>query len=207
MRLVALTIPMVFLPLLNGCGLVFVPTVQQYPGPVKAVRIGDAHSEEILTDAQVRFEIVKYVNWIRYPPGLSPTEPDYTSPGTSTKDEDVVILDQTSDKAGRFTFRRKSMWGAMQIWLPLPPILGPAILHEHRAYILASAPGHCQLIFQYSPAYPPTPGAKFSLPDPRHGRATFDDSGMLTIYLGKAVREPYTTTCPRWLKNWRGGRK
>lgn len=46
--------------LCTGCGLVFLPRVQQFPGPIDTIRVVDAQSHRDIPSASLRYEIIPH---------------------------------------------------------------------------------------------------------------------------------------------------
>ena len=170
---------------MGGCGLLFVPTVHDYPGVVKGVRVVDCDTNLPVPDPHISFEIAKFVNWVAFPPLVEDSEDISQVPGLK-KNEDRVVLDSTC-RDGTFTFDRKYMWGALQIWLPLPPVLGPAVIHEHQAVIAVEASGYRRMKFTYNPRNPPEANSRYETRREEGGHVYFDESGILTFYLKRCT--------------------
>jgi hypothetical protein len=170
------------MPLIGGCGLVFVPTVHEYPGAVKAVRVIDDESGEALAGADVRFEVCKYANWCPFPPVVVEASEEVYAPGMKSEEKVRLAATRTGDV---FHLERRYFWGLMQIWLPLPPILGPALLHEHRGLIYASAENYQGLVFSYNPRNAPMAGEGYEFHSREGHRVAvqFDEQGVLTFRL------------------------
>jgi hypothetical protein len=185
------------MPALAGCGLVFLPYARQFPGPVRVVKAVDADTREALPDADVRIRIARMSNWLILIPWLSCGGPDLPDAGK---------LAEPTAQRGQFKLKPQVACGWMQVWLPLPPVLGPAIMHEPYARLHVSAPEHDCLILQYSPARPPRPGEVFrpvplsgaaACDAPPAGFATFGEGGILTFYLRRSAQAAESGPCAR----------
>jgi len=169
---------LVGISMLGGCGLVFVPTVQEYPGPVKGVRVVESNTSQPLPGAHVRFDIVKHQNWTALPPRL-----DCLTERNDIDERELATTLKSEVRDGLFEFERKCLWGTVQIWFPLPPVLGPAVLREHEAIVEASAKGHTGTVFTYNPRNPPVVGSDYRTDGPEANRVRFGQDSVLTFFL------------------------
>lgn len=172
------------LPLTRGCGLLVVPTVRELPGAVKSVRVVDAQTGDPVADVDVRVRVRHIENWMVQPPRLDAPTPD----------DDGEDWESLPACDGAFVLKRRAVWGSMRIWLPLPPILGPALLNEPYASIRITAPGRAGVVYTYSPQLPPTPDAPGHKHPDTPAAAGIDRRGVLTIRLPRTAPETRAAT-------------
>lgn len=181
--------------LLGGCGVLEVPTSQEYPGPVKSVCVRDARSGVLLEDAQVDLEIHRYENWLRTPARLSAAHRAELAKGVT--DGAVDRLEAVRVRPGVFAFRSRTFRGTRVIWFPLPPVLGHALYKEHRGLLRVGAPGHAAVAFAYCPQAPPAVGVPYEADDGEPGRAQLRPDGALDVHLEPSVLDAGAAPDPR----------
>ena len=54
----------------SRCGLLYIPVLREYRGPVEGVMAVDAETGRAIPDANIRFVLAKYDNWTFFPPRL-----------------------------------------------------------------------------------------------------------------------------------------
>jgi hypothetical protein len=146
--------PLLVLPgllLLNcGCGLLFVPYATTLPPePVRRMSVRASQTREVLPEARVSIILYKHDNWMK------PYGRWGVSDSLHYEDEELERLaryaceqweaDRREDGAFEIAPRTKCSWA--QVWLPLPPVLGPVLYYTYEAEIIVSAPGYDTLWF------------------------------------------------------------
>jgi hypothetical protein len=127
----------------GGCGLVVVPRVQHFPGPLREIRVVDGQTGATLRDASVTCEILKHENWMRARAMIIPSEVAAPS--------EVRRTPAVQRQGDAFVIEPCSMNGSVQWFFPLPLPTGWSLYREHAARITASAAGYHSLCVQYAP--------------------------------------------------------
>jgi hypothetical protein len=141
-----LTLPFLLLPS-TGCGLVFLPRIQQFPGPVETIRVVDAQSNRDIPDASLRYEIISHGNWMHSVPLCHPED--------SHDAADVKRTLQVQRSGDAFTVESCRMVGSVQWFFPVPSPLGWTLYRDHEAVITAEAPDYRPLAIRYAPDFMP----------------------------------------------------
>lgn len=166
------------LSLLGGCGLIFIPRVQSFPGPVRGITVVDAGDGAPIANARVLYEVVPYVNWVHFPPMLF--DPD-TDTRLDPRDP-ARTLCVAVDSCGTFTVEPCRMSGSIQWFFPIPSPLGWTLYRDFEARLTVSAPDYRELGMRYVPDRPPSAGSSRSRP---FGSYVYDPNGVLQFRLVK----------------------
>ncbi len=161
------------MPLVAGCGLVFVPVSRGFPGTVKSIRVVDENTHESIADAHVSVQI--HNDTLRSP--------------LIVKDKGLAesVWYCLEAREGAFAMEPQTTTAWHRIGFPL----GPTVADEPFAVLRVTAPCYKGAWYSYSPESPPQPGIKYTATDADLHNippfARFDEHGVLTIYL---AREP-----------------
>ncbi|MFH1748872.1 MAG: hypothetical protein ABIG44_17715 [Planctomycetota bacterium] len=132
-----------------GCGLVFVPRVQVFPGEVRGIRVVDEQTGQDLPQATVIYEIWPYDNWFLDRARLMELDPSDSLRECGS--EPYRRLDVNRDADGVFRVEPCRTIGWMQWFFPLPLPLGWNLYHDYEARVTIRAPGYCELVLTYTP--------------------------------------------------------
>jgi hypothetical protein len=182
---------------IQGCGLVFVPVVQNFPEPVKKIKVVDRQTGKDIPDATVEIDIYSTGNWIHLPPFFSiwahiPTsKPAEENTETSTDDKSIASLSGHRDSEGYFIFQNRVMLGSMEWFFPLPSPLGWTLYRDHYAVLTVKTAEYGYAGLTYSPGFlfekgtTCYPGMRNIEKNEKNSRCRLDENGVLWIYLGR----------------------
>ena len=182
MRLVAIQLVVLGSILFGGCGVVFVPARQRFPGPVRIVMVLDDETGRPLRSANVAFEVYRHRGWTHDPPLLRDA--------AIVEGEDAPSLPVRELKAkrvgiGSFVFESQAPIAWAQWYYPFKKSKGRTYYRDYKASVRATAPGHWPLVLQYAGARTPPLGWS-----ERAGNvsASLNRRGVLTFRLRKRVK-------------------
>jgi hypothetical protein len=155
--------------------------VQAFPGSVRAIEVVDSQTHGVVSEAQVRYDVIKYENWTHFPPCVVPL--DVARYCRRVLEGRRQTLSATEGSDGRFTLEQRSFVGWVQWFFPIPSPLGWNLYHDYEAIVSASAPGYRSVFFQYDPTMAPTPSWG---PSPEHPDWALDGDGTLSLLLGRS---------------------
>lgn len=138
----------------SGCGLLFVPYAVTLPKePLRRVRVMDYDTHLPLPDASVSFRVVRHDNWIQPMPAWGVCDP--SDPRTLAVAKEDTRRGIASWKAirrddGLFEIAAQTRCAWVQVWCPLPPVLGCFLYYTFDGTLIVSAPGHRTVWFSNS---------------------------------------------------------
>ena len=137
-----------------GCGLLLVPYTVTLPRePLRHVQVLDFNTRQPLAAARVSFHVTQYDNWVQPAPtwGVSDS-PDQATPATATSqpNECVASCEALRQDSGLFEITARSRCAWVQVWCPLPPVLGCFLYHTYDGIVVVSAAGYKTVWFSNS---------------------------------------------------------
>jgi hypothetical protein len=160
---------------LAGCGVVYVPVVQHFPEPVRAVRVVDDQTGKTIPGAHVDYVVRRHSGWTHEQPVLK----DAQGPAADTA-APVMELKVFRYHDGAFTMDDASRTAWVQNYFPIKRGDGYDYYHDYAARIRATAPDHDPLAVEYAAERPPVPGWSETAGG---GKAEFDINGVLWFRL------------------------
>jgi hypothetical protein len=161
---------------LGGCGVVYVPVVQHFPEPVRAVRVVDDQTGKTIPGAHVTYEVRHHAGWSHEQPVLKEAQ----HPVDTQAAEAPTMLKVLYYRDGAFVVQETSRTGWVQNYFPLKGSDGYDYYRDYAAWIRASAPAHEPLAVEYAAERPPVAGWSEMAGG---GRAEFDINGVLWFHL------------------------
>jgi len=171
-----------------GCGLLHVPYSTTLPRePFSRVSVRAYETREPLRDSIVSIVLYEHHNWIEPMGWCRVTEsPDGFRDVVGIKsDDDCETWQAEGIGNGDFEVAPRTKCSWVQVWFPLPSVLGPCIYHTYDAVVVASAPGHKTTWFTDRVALPCTSGPEWGPRESRLPAGTYVEpvEGVLHIYL------------------------
>lgn len=128
----------------SGCGLLSIPYVRSYPDAhIRKVVVHDEQTGDRILNADITCTLIEWEGWM--PPHL----PCRTDVPKSTHTCDSRCSKSWKAKYvedGRYELAPETRVCVATIWLPLPPVLGPAIYKSYASQVTFTAPGYDNLI-------------------------------------------------------------
>lgn len=162
---------------LAGCGVVYVPHVQTFPEPVRAVRVIDEQTGKTLAGAHVDYAVLRHTGWSHDQPALKEAQWASVDTPDGAQVEELKVLQY---RDGAFIMEGSSRTAWVQNYFPLKGGEGYDYYHDYAARIRVTAPGHEPLAVEYAAERPPQPGWSETAGG---GRAEFDVNGVLWFRL------------------------
>jgi len=175
--------------LMQGCGLLYIPVLREYRGPVKGVTAVDAETGKAIPDAKIRFILAKYDNWAIFSPRLVKVDEEPCRDGDSPEG---IVVEGRRDGAV-VHFEQKRLWGWTQCFFPIPLPLGWTRYHDHESTIAVTRNGYEGLMLLYHPAVPPAIGERFKPCGTAKSKAAaaLADEGILVFELERTTRQTF----------------
>ncbi len=130
----------------SGCGLLFVPYAVTMPRePLRHVQVLDYDTHLPLPNACVSFHVSRHDNWIQPTPswGICDSSDWETLTAARRKsDEHIASWKAVRRDDGIFEIAARTRCAWVQVWCPLPPVLGCFLYHTFDGTLIVSAPGH-----------------------------------------------------------------
>ena len=164
-----------------GCGLLFVPRVQVFPGDVHGIRVVDARDGRDLPRAALIYEVWPHDNWFHA--GAQLREPESTCAPRECGSEPYRRLEVRRDADAVFRVESCRTLGWMQWFFPVPSPLGWNLYHDYEARVTVRAPGYCGLLLVYTPDC--VPAGRCTGPT-THGNCDLTSDGILEFSLLRA---------------------
>ena len=175
---------------LQGCGLMCIPVLREYRGPVDGVMAVDAETGQPIQGATIRFLLDKYDNWSLFPPRqVKVTEHAGQWERLTERDPPDALKVHGWRDGDVMRFERKYLYGWIQLFFPIPLPLGWTLYHDHESRILVTCKGYRGLMLMYHPSLPPVTSERYnpSAIGNSKGAATLSKEGIMVFELERTT--------------------
>ena len=135
----------------GGCGLVSIPTMNQYPcKQLQKVIVLDPDDGKPISDATVCFSYWKWDNWfLPYPYCVikdNTTHEKLIKEYPFTQDDVISSWQAEYTENGVYEFESQNKWSWTTIWCPWPPVLGCFLYHTYERALVVSSNGYKTIV-------------------------------------------------------------